>query len=334
MTKEVEVLKEALPFYGRITNGHGTGGDFVMEAEWHYNYGDMESAEIISHKALYLANKYRQGEIMICAAFLQLRIALYKGDYSYILYTLNRLRQEMKQQKWYNLIHTIDLCETFIYCALRRRDRVPEWIGNGDFDSSRLYFPAMAFFNIVYGRAMLINKEYYKLLGLEEYLMDMACAFPNLLAQIYSNIHIAAANQRVYRKEDAERALKKALNLAMADKVYMPFVENCDYIEPVLQELQLQYDYREHVLKILELNSTYQSSLEKITKSYFTEKRPELAEREMEIAKLAAEGFSNKEIAERLYITQNTVKTLLKRVFEKLEINSRTLLKQYLEDKV
>lgn len=332
LKKEVEVLKEALPYYNRITNGHGTGGEFVMEAEWHYNRGEMESAEIISNKALYLANKYGQEEILICAVFLQARLALYKGDYSYILYTFHRLREEMKQKKWYNLIHTIDLCETFVHCALRRHEKVPVWILNGDFDSSRLYFPAIAFFNIVYGRSMLINKEYYKLLGLEEYLRDMASVFPNLLGQIYAIIHIAAANQRVYRREDAVRTLKEALDLAIPDEVYMPFAENCDYIEPTLKELQLQHDYHEPIVKILELYRKYQISLEQITKTFFIDKKPELTEREMEIAKLAAEGFSNKEIAGRLYITQNTVKTLLKRVFEKLEINSRALLKQHFEE--
>jgi LuxR family maltose regulon positive regulatory protein len=51
----------------------------------------------------------------------------------------------------------------------------------------------------------------------------------------------------------------------------------------------------------------------------------------MEIALLAAEGLNNREIGERLYISTNTVKTALKGVFEKLNVNSRALLKQSLE---
>jgi LuxR family maltose regulon positive regulatory protein len=69
-----------------------------------------------------------------------------------------------------------------------------------------------------------------------------------------------------------------------------------------------------------------------IIKVYQDDNKPALAEREIEIALLAAEGFSNKEIGETLFITANTVKTTLKRVFEKLEINSRALLKTYFDE--
>lgn len=334
LEKNVEILKEALPAYSHVTNGHATGGDFVMEAEWYFNRGDLENAEIVAHKALYLANKYDQDEITICAMFLQARIALHKGDYDFVLYVLQKLHEEMKQKKWYHLMHMIDLCEAFVNCNIKRSDKIPAWVSNGDFDSSRLYFPAISFFNIVYARAMLTNQEYYKLLGLEEYLIGMASIFPNLLGQIYATIQLSAANAGIYRKEEALSLLKKALELAIPDNIYMPFVENVDYIGSMLNELLVQQQYRNDILQILELSSKYQSSLEHIRKNYFTEKKLELADRELEIAKLAAEGYSNREIAEQLLITQNTVKTLLKRVFEKLDINSRALLRQYFNQKI
>jgi two-component system, NarL family, response regulator LiaR len=45
--------------------------------------------------------------------------------------------------------------------------------------------------------------------------------------------------------------------------------------------------------------------------------------RELEILQLIAEGLSNKEIAERSFISENTVKTHSSRVFEKLGVNRR-----------
>jgi len=45
---------------------------------------------------------------------------------------------------------------------------------------------------------------------------------------------------------------------------------------------------------------------------------------------LAAEGITNKEISAQLSISENTVKMALKNIFEKLDINSRALLKQSL----
>jgi DNA-binding NarL/FixJ family response regulator len=38
---------------------------------------------------------------------------------------------------------------------------------------------------------------------------------------------------------------------------------------------------------------------------------------------LVARGYSNKEIAKALYLSGNTVKTYLRRVFEKLQVNDR-----------
>jgi len=46
--------------------------------------------------------------------------------------------------------------------------------------------------------------------------------------------------------------------------------------------------------------------------------------REREILELIAAGLSNREIAERLFVTQNTVKTHASRVFDKLQARRRT----------
>lgn len=46
--------------------------------------------------------------------------------------------------------------------------------------------------------------------------------------------------------------------------------------------------------------------------------------REMEILTLVAEGLSNREIAERLFVSENTVKTHCSRAFDKLGAKRRT----------
>jgi len=49
-----------------------------------------------------------------------------------------------------------------------------------------------------------------------------------------------------------------------------------------------------------------------------------LTEREQQIAELVAQGLTNAEIGEKLWITQNTVKQALKRMFRKLNVSTRT----------
>ena len=49
-----------------------------------------------------------------------------------------------------------------------------------------------------------------------------------------------------------------------------------------------------------------------------------LTEREREVFDLLAKGLTNKEIAETLVITNNTVKRHLKAIFEKLDVHTRS----------
>ena len=51
---------------------------------------------------------------------------------------------------------------------------------------------------------------------------------------------------------------------------------------------------------------------------------PGLTRRELEILELIAQGMSNREIAEKLYVSENTVKTHASRVFDKLGAKRRT----------
>ncbi|WP_341784356.1 response regulator transcription factor [Lactococcus formosensis subsp. formosensis] len=49
-----------------------------------------------------------------------------------------------------------------------------------------------------------------------------------------------------------------------------------------------------------------------------------LSKREMEVLKILAQGFSNQEIADQLFISLKTVKTHVSNIFNKLEVNDRT----------
>ena len=65
---------------------------------------------------------------------------------------------------------------------------------------------------------------------------------------------------------------------------------------------------------IAETKQTYQSQSELSA----------LTEREREVLQLLAQGLTNKEIAEKLVITTNTVKRHLKAIFEKLNVHTRS----------
>lgn len=49
-----------------------------------------------------------------------------------------------------------------------------------------------------------------------------------------------------------------------------------------------------------------------------------LSKRELEVLNLMAEGLSNQEIAEKLFVSLNTIKTHNSKLFEKMEVKRRT----------
>ena len=54
LDKELETLEQCAPDYYRITNGHGKGFEALMRADVLYNRGDLDGAEILCQKAIYM----------------------------------------------------------------------------------------------------------------------------------------------------------------------------------------------------------------------------------------------------------------------------------------
>lgn len=65
--------------------------------------------------------------------------------------------------------------------------------------------------------------------------------------------------------------------------------------------------------------------IEFLRKQQFNSYRPAcgLTQREMEILNLLGSGFSNSEISESLFVSENTVKSHLYNIFKKIEVNNR-----------
>jgi DNA-binding NarL/FixJ family response regulator len=70
-------------------------------------------------------------------------------------------------------------------------------------------------------------------------------------------------------------------------------------------------------------------SAEKVDSIEAAETKSSLSDREIEIAGLITEGYTNKEIAQKLFIAENTVKVHVKNILKKLELRNRQQLVAY-----
>lgn len=114
--------------------------------------------------------------------------------------------------------------------------------------------------------------------------------------------------------------LSQALDLVGDEVILRPFLEAGTVIIPVLRELRQRPTHRAVADMIL-------AAVQRIGK-HAAQGAPANEERlhvrEAKIIELIARGLRNREIAERLFLSEETVKWYIKRLFARLEVRSRT----------
>ena len=271
LAEELEHMREGMPVYGELTDGHGYGAEYVMEAEAAYNAGHFTEAETIVHKAWYFAREKDQWSILLAAVFLRMRLLLIQGDWFEVL-NIRQLTAEMMERRNLHLLqHTLDMCQSYIHLMLDLPDNVAGWITEGDASKTRVMYPAKPALNIVYGRHLLATGEYTRLLGIADAARETASKYPNLLGVIYSDIYLAAANSALSRKDEAAAYLESALDMALPDNILIPFAENAGFIMDILTRIAADERYAESVARIMELYWSFEKTRAKILREHFSQ---------------------------------------------------------------
>lgn len=327
----VHNIRQALPLYYKLTEKNGYGGEYALSAERYYLQGDFLSAQIEGQKALVMGSELPSTGVYLCAYFIKIRVSLALGDFSDIPTYLQQLKEDTLINQDNQFVYMVDMVNAYVYSQLGEISKVPRWIQNGEIFTDRIFFHGKPFLNCVYGRVLLIEGSYVELIGISEYFISTSSIFPNLVGLIYTHIYLAAANMRLFREKEAKLALLTALELALEDSLYMPFVENCDFILSLLQDVGCEERYKQDIRHIIGLYEQYKVAILNIHHENYDDPTIKLTDREKEIIRLAVKGLTNKEIGATLFISPNTVKSQLKSIFEKLEINSRSLLANYVD---
>ena len=304
--------------FAEIADGCGTGCDYLALAEYALETGDWPAAELNAYKAVYKAKTKGQTGIAICANFTLVRMYIFQGKVAEGLELLQQLREEVAREDSPIYNTTLDLCEGYVYGCLEQLDRMPLWLQSGDFSAGSFLFQGLGFNYIVYGKAVLLSGNYLELEILTEVFPQYFSIFNNQLGFIYNQIYEAAAKNRLYGPVEGCASLRKALDMAQADWIILPFAENAPAIIDILSCMAQSTGSDEYVRSVLFCCRQYLEVLSRTAPNLVV-----LTARELDVLALAAEGLKRGEIAGRLMVSTGTVRTHLGNIYQKLDVGGK-----------
>ena len=314
---ELAAMHRCMPYYYRLTQDHGMGAEYIMEAEALFLRGESERARVAleegRYKAAAVAGRQKEMRFMLlCCLFLDLQLSL--------------LTQESMDERWYEqesetlrrfrsplLMTVLDLCAAWYYALLELPERIPTWLRDGGLEQANLLFPALPVAQIICNQVRLAQREYAQVLARADEIRGLCRVYPYTLCELYLDLQLAEACRSMSRWDDARKHVRHAVSLAEPDGLLLPFATY-----PGLAEL-LPHGLAERVRPWSErLAANRQAACERMTTPAALK---ELSAQERQVALLMAQGKRNGEIAEALYLSEGTVKQYVSRIYGKLSLD-------------
>ncbi len=358
LEKELEVLDESLPIFQRLTRGQCAGINSLMRAEAMLMRGDDDEAEILCHKALHEARSFSQASICLCAELALAQIAILRGDTDSYFAAVKNIRGYAKENSHLYILRLTEMCQSVLGIVLGIRDFVAPWISDPESIKKVLYSYSSVPALLIYAKLLLMDKKYNAYFGIS-HLLDDAAWNPAgniqcMLSSVYQHIYSAMARHNCGNTPEARKNLGDALLLALKDQVYLPFAQQEGALQPILEpvlsfitgrgsegafhcngqnsasspakEYGLSQGELENRIAALKALCRRQEKGAALIRRAVLQSKSSLTPREREIAVLARDRLSAREIAGRLFISEATVRTILRNVYSKLDVHSKTEL--------
>ncbi len=317
----VRCVQEMFPYYSEMAGGCGKGFDDLLQAEYYLETGELKQAGIYARKAIYKAQVLEQVDVILCGRFVLARISLARGQMNEALEVMDDLSVEVEACSIPILSSAFDLCSGYIGAVSGTDNRIANWLKLGDIEQSEVLYQGMGFNYIVYGKYLLVQKQYIKLEVLCEEMRQVFSYFNNLLGYLHAYILEAAAKYNLYGLKEAKPAIAEALDIGRADGIIFPIAEYGLHILELLQDLQTDYEGDEYLAELVAQTTQYSVNQKRF--KFRGTKKLELTKREKEILMLVTDGKTNGEIAAELFLAEVTVRKNITAIYRKLDVAGR-----------
>lgn len=329
--KEAGALEKYISVYSKLTGGHGSGAGALFRAELAICRGDWNNAEIFAYKAAFLAENSRQGVIQLGAARVLAEIAMFRADSDAWREALNSTERAVSHpaQNTPVMRSAFEIARGLLYAELCLPEHVAAWLQNGDFSGRPLLAPMV-------GDAIYVHLSCLALKGKNTRLAGEAEAVPwglggkSAFSRMLLSLLLAVGHHLAGNREQAMSHLRRAAELEMSEGFVTHFATWAAFLGEAADEL-VRKEYPDQYESYSKIKESLAAGRKEISRALPGNTPEALTGRERKVALLAAQGLRNGEIAEKLFVTENTVRTHLYTAFQKLGVNRRAQLAEKLK---
>ena len=281
-------------------------------ARIYYEWNDLERSEQHAQQSLELARRVESNDRFIACEVFLARLRLAQKDVAGASAILEKAEQAVRRLNFMSSMPEVTAAEVLILLSKNNLTEAAELVQTLELplSSARVY--------LAQGASSLA------LSALEPLRVESeAKGWKD--EQLKVSVLRALALRAEGEKNDALKVLNEALTLAEPGGFIRIFVDEGIPMARLLSEASRQGAETAYIGKLLDVLRTERQNTEDKSKlaSVPTLIEP-LSQRELEVLKLIAEGLSNREISERLFVALITVKGHNQRIFGKLQVQRRT----------
>ena len=331
MLETADVFEDVMNLYNSLTNDHGKGAVEMYRGECYSVQGRFEEADIQAYMAAFLAEQAGNVTITYGSALLLGINSIYRSDMTGLKKAIDYLENKAQGYEFLKgkLLNTY-MAETvrgYLLGLMMETGRSVLW-AQGEADS----MSDLTFTNFMIKTCritdLLLKKEYKRAIASVEISLQLDPRLISASTRNFMYCGLALSYLAIGRPIKASEYLDKSLEIAGKDKNYTFIACFRKYFQVLFLMPNISSKHSKVIQEIKALSINYTRANETRIFAMLDEvpELNELTEREKEVARLAAKGYRNSEIAKELHISENTVKHHLKIAFQKMNVDRRSKL--------